>query len=154
MHLTTSDIHNPRTHVCPGRGCKRSFVSRADLTLHWESGTCPSGVTRKGLNQAVVSSDRHNLITNPARLLTNGSAGNYEPTVMWATEQSWNGYLYECVLCHKEFRMLSALNAHLKSPAHDKSIYRCPGAINGCNTEFRTLSALLQHIERGSCGVT
>ncbi|KAI0686942.1 hypothetical protein BC835DRAFT_1377904 [Cytidiella melzeri] len=50
MHLLTSAIHNPRNHLCPGRGCGRSFISYPDLTKHFESGTCPSGVTRRKLN--------------------------------------------------------------------------------------------------------
>ena len=137
---------------CPGAGCSRSFSSYARLALHFESGTCPSGMTREQLNRLVVRADKNNFITNPARLL--GGPGGYEPrpsATVWATELSWNGEWYECFLCNAEFRTLDSLNRHLQSPRHDSKIYRCPKS--DCRKEFVTLSGLCQHVEGGSCGV-
>ena len=97
--------------------------------------------------------DKKNVITNPSRLLTNGSGG-YEPPVddeFWATERSWNGTGYECYFCDREFRTLQALDMHLKSPRHSAKIYYCP--MNSCHSDFVALSALVQHVERGGCGV-
>lgn len=152
MHLNTSAIHNPRQHVCPGRGCGRAFVAYGDLALHLESGACPSGFNRRNINDTVIRADRQNIITNPSRLI--GYREDAPVTRTWATANSWNGFAYECILCHKEFRQLSALNAHLESPAHEDRIYRCPAQYNGCSSEYRTLSGLLSHVERSECGVT
>lgn len=153
MHLRTSALHNQRSCRCLGLGCGRSFVSHADLTLHYESGTCPSGATRRVLNDFVVRSDRNNVVTNPARLIA-GPSRQPEVVSLRATVAAWNGYAFECILCHKNYHSLPALNAHLNSPAHADKIFRCPTQYNGCNTEFSTLSGLLQHVERSSCGVT
>lgn len=152
MHLRTSAIHNRRKYTCPGRGCGKSFVAHGDLALHLESGTCPSGVTRTKLNDVVVRLDRGNVVTNPSRLLTYNQESRVVTT--WANQGAWNGLAYECVLCHRMFGQLSALNAHLGSPAHADKIYRCPALYQGCNREYKTLSALLSHIERSECGVT
>ncbi|KAN0111910.1 hypothetical protein V8E52_008116 [Russula decolorans] len=152
QHLN-SRIHQPANVRCPGRGCNRSFVSPAALTLHFESGTCPSGMTREQLNRLVVRADTNNYITNPSRLLT-GPLGSNEPpapSTIWATERSWNGVAYECFLCNSTYRTLTHLNQHLKSPRHVVKIYRCPKS--DCRVEFSTLSGLCQHVEAGSCGV-
>ncbi|THH32218.1 hypothetical protein EUX98_g1976 [Antrodiella citrinella] len=149
-HLRSS-VHLPRRFKCPG--CNNAFISPAALILHCEAGRCPSGVTRQAIDRLVVAFDRNNIITNPNRLLQ-GPDGSYSaPSTItsWATRNSFNGQAYECVLCHREFRTLDALNSHLRSPAHADKIYRCPG--NGCGTQFRALSALVQHVESGSCGV-
>ena len=150
MHLRTSVIHNPRKHVCPGRGCKASFVAYGDLALHLESGACRGGFNRGNINKMVIRGDKKHVITNPQRLI--GYREDDEVRI-WATENAWNGVRYECVLCHREFRMLSALNAHLASPAHANKIYRCPTQYDGCSQEFKTLSGLLSHVERSECGV-
>ncbi|KAH9989522.1 hypothetical protein BJV77DRAFT_963881 [Russula vinacea] len=148
-----SKVHQPTKFRCPGRGCTKSFVSASALTLHLESGTCRSGMTRKKLNRCVVRADTKHYITNPERLLT-GPLGWCEPpsrTATWATERSWNGSEYECFLCNSTFKSLARLNQHLKSPRHDEKIYRCPKS--DCRIEFVTLSGLCQHVEVGSCGV-
>ena len=151
-HLN-SRFHQPANVRCPGRGCNRSFISPAALTLHFESGTCPSGMTREQLNRLVVRADTKNYITNPSRLLTGPLGWNEPPasSTMWATERSWNGVAYECFLCYSTFRILADLNKHLKSPRHADRIYRCPKS--DCRIEFSTLSGLCQHVENGSCGV-
>ena len=155
QHLN-SRIHQPANVCCPGRGCNRHFVSPAALTLHFESGTCPSGMTcmtREQLNRIVVRADANNYITNPSRLLT-GPLGWNEPPApsrTWATGRSWNGAAYECFLCHSTYRTLKHLNQHLRGPRHVVKIYRCPKS--DCRVEFSTLSGLCQHVEGGSCGV-
>jgi hypothetical protein len=137
--------------MCPGRGCNKSFISVAALTLHFESGTCRSGMTHEELDRRVVRADRNHDITNPDRLIC-GPEG-YEPptTTSWATERSFNGKVYECFVCHSTFTTLTGLNQHLQSPVHREKIYRCPK--EDCRIEFKTLSALCQHVEGGSCGV-
>jgi hypothetical protein len=148
-----SRLHQPTNVRCPGRGCNKSFVSPAALTLHFEAGTCPSGMTREQLNRLVVRADTNNYITNPNRLLTGPLGWNEPPppTTMWATERSWNGVAYECFLCNGTYRQLAHLNQHLQSSRHLEKIYRCPKS--DCGTEFATLSGLCQHVEGGSCGV-
>ena len=153
MHVRTSKVHNTRSFVCPGRDCGRSFISYADLAAHLEAGTCPGGFTRRNFNAMVIRADTNNIITNRNRLIGYGPEGS-RVVKMWANASAWNGYGYECALCHKEFRILSALNAHLSSPAHEEAIYRCPVEFNGCAREYRTISGLLSHIERSECGVT
>lgn len=148
-HLRSS-IHQPRRLRCPGRSCNASFVSAAHLVAHCESGACPSGVTRKAVDRLVASIDRGNIITNPGRMVESSDSF---VTQTWATSRSWNGDAYECFLCHKEFKLLSALNQHLQSPAHQDNQYRCPPAWNGCRAQFKTLSGLMQHVESESCDV-
>ncbi|PSR77478.1 hypothetical protein PHLCEN_2v7909 [Hermanssonia centrifuga] len=112
-------------------------------------------MTGRDVNELAVRLDKNRVITNPARLIC-GPDGSYPgPTVVTtrANERSWNGDAYECILCHRTFRSLSALNAHLNSPAHADKIFRCPRGFSGCGSEFKTLSGLMQHVESGSCGV-
>ncbi|KAI0067208.1 hypothetical protein BV25DRAFT_1867740 [Artomyces pyxidatus] len=151
-HLNSS-THQPRNIRCPGEGCSRAFVSISALALHFESGTCPSGLTRDELDRRAVRADRNNWFTNPSRLIA--GPGGYEApsTSTWATERSWNSAAaaYECFLCHSTFSTLRALNSHLQSPRHAEKIYRCPKS--DCMQEFRALSSLCQHVESGRCGV-
>ncbi|KAH9168398.1 hypothetical protein EDB89DRAFT_2245230 [Lactarius sanguifluus] len=144
------EVHNYCTE------CGRGFQNQNNLQQHLNSklhrpstisGACRSGMTREQLNRLVVRADRNNYITNPARLL-GGPPGGYEPpmtTSAWVTERSWNGMEYECFLCHSTFKTIDRLNQHLKSPAHDEKIYRCPKP--DCRVEFAALSALCQHVE-------
>ncbi|RPD70226.1 hypothetical protein L226DRAFT_539078 [Lentinus tigrinus ALCF2SS1-7] len=150
-----SSVHQARDVVCPMRGCGRSFVSKAALVLHMESGTCASGMTRAIVDKLATKLDKGGVITNPARMIGGPSSLPEKPTVtkMWATERAWNGSAYECYLCHRGYGSLPALNAHLRSPAHGEKLYRCPTRRHGCGREFRTLSAFVQHVESGSCGV-
>ncbi|KAI0325435.1 hypothetical protein GY45DRAFT_1364490 [Cubamyces sp. BRFM 1775] len=152
-----SAVHQGRSIVCPMKGCGKAFVSSAALVLHLESGACVSRVDRDTVNRIVERFDRQNIITNPSRMIAGGpgSASSRKPTVVdqWATERSWNGAGYECYLCHRTYRTLPALNQHLRSPAHEDKLYRCPRGLYGCGTEFSTLSAFCQHVESGRCGV-
>ena len=150
-HHLRSTLHQGRTVDCPMKGCAKSFVSRAALVLHLESGACPSRVTRAMVNRIVAALDTGNVITNPARLLSGGSGADV--TGSWATERAWNGAQYECYLCHRKFATLPRLNQHLASPAHAEKMYRCPVVLRGCGAEFRTLSGFCQHMESEQCGV-
>ncbi|KAH7915742.1 hypothetical protein BJ138DRAFT_997285 [Hygrophoropsis aurantiaca] len=147
MHLKSS-AHMPRDVSCPFLGCDMAFVSKSALILHLESGGCRSGVNRRMIDNYIKSVDRTNIITDPSRLLTSGYA---DQTHYFATNASWNGHAFECVLCHSQFRGLVDLNRHLASPRHQDKIYRCP--LNTCRENFATLSGLCQHVESERCGV-
>ncbi|KAI0263556.1 hypothetical protein BC834DRAFT_844444 [Gloeopeniophorella convolvens] len=145
-----SNAHQPHNIRCPGAGCERTFVSGAALVQHFESGTCASGMTRAQLDRLVVRADKQHVLTNPARLI-GWNDGATTSTTWVATGRSWNGFAYECFLCHRDFNQLAGLNQHLQSAVHQARIYRCPKT--ECSSEFGTLSGLAQHVERGSCGV-
>jgi hypothetical protein len=139
----------------PSRGCNKSFVSLAALTLHFESGTCPSRMTREQLKRLVVRADTNNYITNASRLIT-GPLGWNEPPPSATTWPVGDRALAEwgrvrVLLCNATFRSHARLNQCLQSPRHEDKTYRCPKT--DCRTEFATLSGLCQHVEGGSCGV-
>ena len=149
QHLNSS-VHRPRDVACPFRGCGRAFVSRSALVLHLEEGACRSGIDRSTINRYVRQYDTNNIITDPSRLLTSGSSS--DNTKYYASGRSWNGYRYECYLCHNTYTSLTSLNQHLASPIHQDKIYICPAS--NCRARFTTLSALCQHIESEKCGVS
>ena len=149
QHLNSS-VHRPKDVICPFRGCDRTFVSRSALVLHLEEGACRSGIDRATINRYVRQYDKNNIITDPSRLLTSGA--DSDNTKYYATERSWNGYRYECYLCHSSYASLVSLNRHLASPIHHDKIYICPAS--SCRSRFTTLSALCQHIESEKCGVS
>jgi hypothetical protein len=149
QHLNSS-VHRPKDVVCPFRGCGLKFVSCSALVLHLEGGACRSGIDRTTINRYVRQYDTSNIITDPSRLLTNGATS--DNTKYYATERSWNGYKYECYLCHSNFSSLASLNQHLASPIHQDKIYICPAST--CRARFTALSALCQHIESEKCGVS
>ncbi|KAF8131570.1 hypothetical protein EV363DRAFT_1330402 [Boletus edulis] len=146
-HLNSS-VHRPRNVPCAFQhhGCAQLFINKSSMISHLENGGCPSGATRKMINRWVQLNDRNNTVTVPRRLLTNGDDIEYI-----ATERSWNGYAYECVLCHSTFGALADLNRHLASPRHQERMYRCP--LQTCLMRFNTLSGLCQHVESESCGI-
>ncbi|KAF8655369.1 hypothetical protein AX16_003066 [Volvariella volvacea WC 439] len=145
-HLNSS-IHQPKSVPCLAPECNQWFVSRSAMVSHLESGCCISGVTRARVNDFVRRMDQHNVITNPSRLLTDGTEVQYI-----ANQRAWNGLAYECYICHNEFSTLPRLNQHLNSPRHQAEMYFCPLAI--CGAQFRVLSGLLQHIESERCGIS
>ncbi|KAG7100039.1 hypothetical protein E1B28_001825 [Marasmius oreades] len=146
-----SKIHQPQNIKCPfAPQCDMAFVSRSALLLHLEAGRCPSNATRETVNRAIRQLDRNNIITDPSRLIT-GPDGTSQQIKYSATERSWNGYAYECYICHGTYPTLRALNQHLASPRHEAKIYFCP--LSSCGVRFTTLSALCQHIESQRCGV-
>ena len=149
QHLNSS-VHRPKDVVCPFKGCGKKFVSRSALVLHLEEGACRSGVDRTTINRYVRQYDTNNIITDPSRLLTSGTTS--DNTKYYASARSWNGYGYECYLCHNSYSSLVSLNQHLASPIHQDKIYICPAST--CRARFRTLSGLCQHIESEKCGVS
>lgn len=155
IHLRDSSTHNKRVHACLGEGCNMTFIAYSGLAQHLESGGCNSGITRKEVDDLATTLDRSRIITNSSRLIGGPDGSQTWPVIMvsYATERSFNGTAYECILCHRTFRTLSALNAHLNSAAHADKIYRCPVQYDGCNLEFKTLSGLMQHAGSGSCGI-
>jgi len=148
QHLNSS-THRPRNTHCPA-GCGSSFISNSALVLHLESGGCSSGINRNTVNRVVRQLDTNHVITDPSRLITGGTYVDDEVTY-YATAFSWNGFAYECYLCHKDYSSLRSLNQHLASPAHERKFYICPGP--NCDIRFVGLGALCQHIESESCGV-
>ena len=145
QHLRSA-THHPKDVTCPAYKCGMKFVSRSALVLHLEAGKCRSGVDRAAVNMVVRQYDTNNIITDPSRLITSGTATQY-----YASGSSWNGEAYECYLCHRSFSSLAVLNQHLGSPAHQDKIYICPAST--CRARFTTLSGLCQHIESEKCGV-
>ncbi|KAH7924475.1 hypothetical protein BV22DRAFT_1090808 [Leucogyrophana mollusca] len=145
-HLRSS-VHVPKDVRRP-LGCDMAFVSKSALILHWESGGCRSGVNRRMINRSIKEADRSNIITDPSRLITSGNRDDVEYI---ATNASWNGMAFECVLCHSQFKALVDLNRHLASPRHQDKIYVCP--LNTCREHFAALSGLFQHVESERCGV-
>jgi hypothetical protein len=125
--------------------CKGRFATASAVIIHLESGRCSSGWDRQKINEAIRKLDRNNIITNANRMIT------YETTETIATDRAWNGYNYECYFCTREFNTLRALNQHLKSPAHEQNMYRCPKS--GCGKNYKLLSGLVQHVESESCGL-
>ncbi|KAF9564945.1 hypothetical protein CPC08DRAFT_606412, partial [Agrocybe pediades] len=146
QHLMSS-IHREKNVKCPG--CDSKFVSHSAMVLHCENGGCRSGVNRNMVNGLVRQYDTGHAITDPSRMIGNGSE---EITTYLASEASWNGYKYECYLCHGEFSDLKALNQHLASPKHQQKIYICRGP--SCGIQFAALSGLMQHMESQRCDVT
>lgn len=115
------------------------------MTIHLESGTCPSGITRQIVNNEIRARDTNHLITG--RLLTYPDSNGRADT--WATDAAWNGRNFECYFCPREFQNLRNLNQHLQSPVHEQKIYHCPH----CATKFKLFSGLVQHVESESCGI-
>ncbi|TFK18694.1 hypothetical protein FA15DRAFT_728928 [Coprinopsis marcescibilis] len=144
-----SAIHQPKSTICPGRGCGLGFVSTSALALHLESGTCSSGATRSTVNKFVQQYDRNNVITDPARMI--GGSFQNEVVTFYATDASWNGRHYECYLCSNGYSSLRGLNQHLASPRHQAKIYICPSS--DCTMRFTTLSGFCQHVESERCGL-
>lgn len=150
-----SGVHASANILCPGLNCGKTFISAGALILHMESGTCPGRFTRRFVDDFTHQHGPRDVIIDPRRMIGYGGGGQPEVITTWATERSWNGRAYECFLCHREFRLLTALNQHLASPAHeakDKK-YRCPRSIAGCGREFTLLSSLCQHVESEQCEI-
>ncbi|KAF3903777.1 Myoneurin [Dactylellina cionopaga] len=69
-----------------------------------------------------------------------------------ATNRSWNGYKFECVVCCSQYHTLERLNAHLARD-HEAEVYRCAGR-NGCGRTFPSIRGLIRHVETDDkCGI-
>ncbi|KAF8816072.1 hypothetical protein BYT27DRAFT_7230056 [Phlegmacium glaucopus] len=134
--------HSGRNFKCPF--CQGMFKSPSGIALHMESG-CHK-LTRHDVTAAVR---RMNIIPN---ISIKRITGPIQPPTLRkyiATEASFNGSTYDCYLCSKKTKTLSALNLHLNSSAHDDDEFRCPK----CKTEFKLISGFVQHLESRSCGL-
>jgi len=145
--VTTSTrgcINRPTWPFAPAAAATKPSVSNAAFVLHFESGTCPSCMTREELNRFVVRVDTNNYITNP-HPFAHWAAGPLR-TACACDYVGNDGTAYEC-LCHSAFTALARLNQNLECPRHEDKIYRCPKT--DCCTELVTLSGLCQHVEGG-----
>ncbi|KZV70594.1 hypothetical protein PENSPDRAFT_579077, partial [Peniophora sp. CONT] len=146
----SSRVHAARDFDCPF--CGQGFKQPSAIAHHVESGFCPraSGIHRHQVTNAV-----HRLNIVPTISISRRIAGGPSSTLITytATDRAWNADVgaYECYLCHRTFRGLSALNTHLNSPAHDRDEFRCPK--KQCGRQFKVISALIQHIESEACGL-
>lgn len=153
QHLR-SEPHRDRNVRCPGSGCAKAFIDHAYLFLHFETGTCPSGITRADVDECAVEVDTHSVATDPGRLVRHPDGSYAKPaTPRYAIPPA--GAPYACPVCAQTFGSRGRLRAHLKSPVHDARIYRCPAAVAGeCKGRFSTFSALLQHAVGRGCGLS
>ena len=118
------------------------------MAMHLED-TCKCKITRHQVTAAVHSMGFTPDISIDKRI--EGTNSNLSTTSqLFATEASFNGSYYQCpfVEClERKFHVLSALNKHLNSPAHDENEFKCPG----CRTEFKLISGFVQHVEGRTC---
>ncbi|KAJ0413355.1 hypothetical protein BJY00DRAFT_319848 [Aspergillus carlsbadensis] len=68
-----------------------------------------------------------------------------------ATDKTWNGFGWECYVCHKEFARRTGLGNHLNSQAHRQRIYHCSN--EKCAKEFSSLDGLFNHLENDACSI-
>ncbi|KAK3485346.1 uncharacterized protein B0T23DRAFT_45929 [Neurospora hispaniola] len=141
---------NSRTHrgqeiKCPF--CPNSYTTATGMTHHLESGSCRNApsLNRDSIYQFVRSKDPSGLISK--KLI--GWEGTSQNTYA-CTDRAWNGYRWECYLCHKGFNTSHGLNQHLNSPAHQQNLYHCPN--RSCRQDFKTLAAIINHLESEKCG--
>lgn len=113
------------------------------MSHHLETGSCPNAASlnRNTIHKAIQQRDPHGLVTMKQL--------EWHAEVE-ATDRCWNGYGYECYLCHKVYNSLRDLNSHVNSGPHRQKIYHCPN--RGCSKEFVSLAALFNHLESESCG--
>ena len=133
-----------RNVKCPW--CTNKFTNLTGVTLHLESGKCPSGIDRQKIDNYCRQVDRDHVFTN--RLIEYPTSADYTPAA--ATSNAWNGSrgCYICYLCQSGFSKLTALNQHLNSPVHQQKIYHC----FRCQVQFVALSGLVNHLESETCG--
>lgn len=144
-HLKSS-THVGKNVKCPW--CPDKFTNLTGVTLHLESGKCPSGIDRQKIDQYCRQVDRDHVFTN--RLIEYPTSITYKPAT--ATRSAWDEdrKLFKCCLCPRGFLNLTALNQHLNSPVHQQKIYHCPRS--HCRLEFVALSALVNRLESETCG--
>ncbi|TGO40927.1 hypothetical protein BHYA_0029g00370 [Botrytis hyacinthi] len=143
MFMNENNLMQGFPMKCPF--CPTQYPTTSALTIHLESGRCPSGSNRERINAAIRYLDKNHVITTPLMEYSSPFSTNI------ATERSWNSFCYEYSMCHRGFNTLQGLNCHLRSPVHDQRMYRCPGP--SCGKDFIVLSGLVQHVESESCGV-
>ena len=153
MHLLRSEAHNERKFRCPGRNCNTSYITRSDLVLHLEYGSCCSGIERHRLNRFIARvklSDRHDIIIEHDPVYDGDTSDVTEEDL---SDTKWgNRFVCPKPGCHKSCPTVDGLRAHLNSPAHSPDFYRCPPRFGGCDKQFKAFSGLLSHLENGRCG--
>ncbi|KAI6445194.1 hypothetical protein PoMZ_13544 [Pyricularia oryzae] len=142
QHLN-SRTHRGHSIQCPL--CGKAYTTATGIVYHLESGSCPNAqnLSRDEVFRLVRSRDPQGVISK--KLI--GWTGDVEYE---ATHHAWNGYGYECYLCHRVFHQIHSLSQHLNSPAHQQAYYHCPNLT--CRRDFRTLASLVNHLESESCG--
>lgn len=146
MHLN-SNVHRGHNVPCPF--CRENYVSASGLTQHIETGSCSRApnLNREAILRIIRERDPHGIITNKH------IEWHKEENVRYvATDRAFNGFYWECYMCHREFDAVNALNAHLNSPAHKQKIYHCPNSKGKCGKQFVSLAGFFNHLESGSCG--
>lgn len=149
MHLN-SKIHRGTTVLCPF--CKSAFGTASGACTHLESGACPRApsLNRETIYKIVRENDRNGMITN--KLI--GWKEDEERDKWEVNPNAYNGNMWECYYCHREFSTASSLKSHLNSPVHKQKVYHCPNKRGSCDKQFITLAALFSHLESESCGLT
>ncbi|KAJ5618716.1 hypothetical protein N7528_006827 [Penicillium herquei] len=143
-HLN-SKVHRGTNMKCPF--CLTGFVTASGVSHHLETGSCPKApnLNRQTIAKMIRRLDTQGIIAN--KQLEWHEEENVEYTV---TNRAYNGYNWECYLCHREFGSARALTQHLNSPAHAQKAYHCPNR-RGCQKQFVSLAALFNHLESESC---
>ena len=143
MHNSMLSYKNLKTVGCIV--CPKKFKSPSAIAQHLESGK--HGINRHQVAAAVKSLNIIPTIT--LKRIEAPTASSSPPAIVrfFATPQTFNGFAFECHICHKMFRSLFSLTAHLNSAAHDDDEFKCPK----CKKPFKLVSALIQHIESGCC---
>ncbi|KAF2673929.1 hypothetical protein BT63DRAFT_476377 [Microthyrium microscopicum] len=72
------------------------------------------------------------------------------PALYELPNRSWNGYTWQCFLCHWPFKTPYLLGKHLNSATHSKELHHCPKQT--CTESFQTIPSLFEHLEQESCG--
>lgn len=143
QHLN-SKIHRGSQILCPF--CKNKFTTGSGVAHHLERGSCPKaqGVNRETILHMIRKHDRGGFITNKQIEWHNNSQYS-------ATNQAFNGYYWECYLCHKKFQKQPDLNRHFNSQAHKQKVYHCPNVRGRCMKQFTALAGIFNHLESESC---
>ena len=116
------------------------------MTMHLESGTCESGITRQIVDYKVRSRDEKPVINQRPVPYSRATGG----VDLWATNAAYNGRYYECYICSKGFLYITHLNQHLQSRRYERTVYHC----SHCGTEFALFISLIQHVESETCGIS
>ena len=143
-------VHTRRGHglLCLTSSCRRTFGTPSAVAQHVESGY--HGINRHQVTAAVQSLKIAPAITVRQSIEAPPSARSQQPhssSVWYTIPLACNSYACKCHICHRTFRSMIALTAHLNSPVHDIDEFKCPQ----CRKTFKLISGLVQHIESGCC---
>ncbi|KAI6587382.1 hypothetical protein MCOR12_009520, partial [Pyricularia oryzae] len=93
----TSKIHRGSSVQC--LLCIKAYITATGIVNHLESGTCPNtqNLSRDAFYRFVRSRDAQGVILK--KLIGWTGEAEYKVTV-----HTWNGFGYECYLCHSVFQ--------------------------------------------------